>query len=295
MLSYRGNYFQKWILLLINILLFVDSQQFCKEKTEKSNPIQLVCPSGANHTQKFENGKLYAMTESHNFRKACPEIYDYKGNLRVGKHMCLSSIQESICKFELNNVIVTSKGGLIDCSTAKPYSFDHESIGNMPPIYSAQVHSSWYNYYTDSKTLHINKKYNQNKYNLVVPTRLIWDDCWNHLSFTGMVLIGHVYEFYHDVWDEITWHASLFTAGLLTLMNIPKERIIIEKEIFAKKIILPWVRGWCPVQTASFQGVGKRVSAIMAKNLLALDKTSSNTSIINDKAFRKFRSTSINT
>ena len=60
--------------------------------------------------------------------------------------------------------------------------------------------------------------------------------------------------------DAAYWHASFFTAAVLRLLDIPMDRIIMEKGVRAKKLVLPWMQGWCPLQVSSVQGVAKDVS-----------------------------------
>eukprot|EP01034_Spumella_vulgaris_P021449 gene21449-27482_t len=106
-------------------------------------------------------------------------------------------------------------------------------------------------------------------YDLVVPLRMRWDDCFNHLSFQTMPLLGSVKEFHGDIWKTLSWHASLFGAAMLNLLDVPMERIAVEKTILAKTVLLPWVPHWCPVQLASLNGIAYNLAAELTKNLLA--------------------------
>ena len=277
---------------IIFIFLLVDSQNSLFTIKNPNNndpplsstyftntPTKLFC---SEDQRRIYGPGVYGKKENHNFPTECPELYDYNHTLRSTSFMCITSKQNTVYKFEFDDIIITKKGGLISAKTFSKYTFDHFTMGNLDKNYSTNVQTIWSTYYSKRDTLKMSHGYEiqSNHYNLVVPLRMAWDNCWNHLSFQSIVLIGHVYEFYYEYWDQITWHASLFTAGLLQLLDIPPERIVIDKEIYAKKLILPWVRGWCPLRTASFKGIARNVSEIMTKNLLSL--YSNNDTTIND-------------
>lgn len=196
--------------------------------------------------------------------------------------ICLA-LQNSSCTFILQNVFVTRLGVMTDSQSGELYSLSDPSIGMMSPIYYPGIHEQWYTYYHQGPFKSIGSS---PSYDLVVPTRMRWDDCFNHLSFQSLPLIGHVYEMHHDKWDKVHWHASLFTAALLVLLDIPLDRIIVQQEAHAKTLLLPWVSGqpkhrlinesshhicltgWCPPQTSTLHGVARRVSLLVSENLM---------------------------
>jgi hypothetical protein len=96
-----------------------------------------------------------------------------------------------------------------------------------------------------------------------------WDDCFNHLSFQTLPLISMVKEFHGDIWDILYWHASVDSATLLNLAGVPLERIIIEKSIIAKTIILPWIPHWCPIELPSIHGIANNMVKIVTAKLLS--------------------------
>lgn len=191
---------------------------------------------------------------AHNFSNNCTCTYDNTGTCRQKPHMCTATSSKYICNFRLTDVFVSERGGLTDCRTFSDISLSHSSIAKGEPLYNEAIHAKFSNYYTDSTEksgalVHSAvRSLKYKSYDMVVPTRMNWDDCFNHVSFQFIPFISYVMEFNADIWDTLTWHASLFTAGILRLLDIPKERIIVEEALFARSVLMPWVPHWCPLQ-----------------------------------------------
>jgi hypothetical protein len=231
-------------------------------KSQKENYF-LICSKDKNHLEeisKLRNHGFYTNVTylSHSFPLDCPCAYDSKGFCRQKPHMCTASKSNFYCNFKLSSVILSRKGGLIDCRSLSPISFSHSSMGMSPPIYDDSNHV-WQDYYIDEAVngiLNIKRQQKKEKsylqsiktYDLVVPTRMIWDNMFNHISFQTVPLIAHVKTFYTDMWYNITWHSSLQTAAILKLLDVEDDKIVIEKLVYAKNVILPWVQGWCPLK-----------------------------------------------
>ena len=246
-------------------------------------PIILTCDNNRgsplsrgtiNEAPSFDN--VNVSFGSHSFSTDCPCAYDYKGKCRQAAHMCTTPTKNFYCLFRIENAIISSDGGIIDCESLRPYSFAHSTIRGGQPIYYEGIHMRWHTGYSEaaSKFLHQYPSLDINSkalkvYDNVVPLRMRWDDCFNHLSFQTMPMIAHVKEFVSDSeWKQLNWHASLFSAAILRLLDVPAERIIIERSILASSVVMPWVQGWCPPQISSLKGVAARISNQMTASLL---------------------------
>ncbi len=104
---------------------------------------------------------------------------------------------------------------------------------------------------------------------ITIPTRYHWDDCFNHLSFQSMPIIGLVYEFHRHLFYSAYWHTSRFTAALLLLLGVEFKNLIIEEHVFAKSVVLPWVPYWNPTETASLRGISRNISLTATQTLLS--------------------------
>ena len=258
---------------------------FCKLPLN-GHGIQLIClPNKVSYNITSNVQAKVQNTELKGFQSTCPNAYDFKGIRHQTAHMCTASAQKNICSFIMNNYVISSEGMIMECNSGNYIDFSHPSISGEAPYYYYPIHKLFYEYYTETKTrfnkrlcMNIEKKYNHKHqrsrnntyqtYDIVVPTRMRWDDCFNHLSFQSVPLIGIIYEFHSDIWNKINWHTSLFTAAILRLLKVPKSRIIIDDTIFAKTILLPWVPSWCPPQLASLNGISRNILHIITKNLL---------------------------
>mmetsp|Transcript_20152 Transcript_20152/g.19464 ORF Transcript_20152/g.19464 Transcript_20152/m.19464 type:complete len:540 (+) Transcript_20152:116-1735(+) len=256
-----------------------------RAKTFQRKTLFLICSKDKNHLEeisKLRNHGFHTNVTylSHNFPLTCPCAYDHTGLCRQKPHMCTASMSSYYCNFKLSSVILSTKGGLIDCRTLSPISFSHPSIGLNPPIYDDSKFKKWHDYYTEEALngiSSIKEKQKENKlgllnmYDLVVPTRMIWDDVFNHISFQSIPLIAHIKTFCTEIWYNITWHSSLQTAAILKLLDVKDDKIIIEKSVYAKNVIFPWVPGWCPLQTATLHGVASNLTNQITAKLLSFN------------------------
>lgn len=239
------------VLLISFYLKFILSQKGdCKSSSDGHKRLykQLVCESSSLLPK---NESIGSQIKHHNFQLACPVAFDFNGKPRQARHMCTVSLRPNFCQFSIPNIIITKSGGLLECDSLATLSFSHPSMRGEPPIYFHGIHDIWSSGYVEAAASHKQRNERLPTFPLVVPTRMRWDDCFNHLSFQSMPFIAHVKEFLGDVWDDLYWHASLFTAALLELLDVPKERILIEVPIRAESLVLPWVQvGNCTCATA---------------------------------------------
>lgn len=251
----------------------------CGPRQRHLHSMELQCSREQDGAQK-EDG-IDVRISNHSLPRHCPCAYDKNGKCRQSEHMCGASTADYFCSFTLKNVFISSAGGLLDCRTLLPISFAHPTMMGAEPIYYPKIHRTWADGYIEAaKSLRLKLSDLRGStfradaprlavHDVVVPTRMRWDDCFNHLSFQSVPLIAHVYEFWgKERWEQLSWHASLFTAGVLRLLDVPMERIILAKNVFAKTAVLPWVRGWCPPQISTLFGVAANVSALMTRRLL---------------------------
>lgn len=280
-----------WILISLMSFFFhkslhINSTDVNQSSISPKEVLYLICSKDKKYVEEkiklskrgFHTNVSYS---SHNFPIDCPCAYDKNGVCRQSPHMCTASTSNYYCNFKLSNVFISKEGGLIDYRTFLPISFSHPTIGMMPPIYNEDHHKKWQDHYIKSALSGISdikKKGLNNRehlksmkiYDLVVPARLLWDDQWNHISFQMIPFISHVKEWHNNKWDNITWHASIQIAAVLKLLDVKDEKIVIEKSIFARNILLPWVPGWCPLQTATLKGVAARMTKQLTTKLLSL-------------------------
>jgi hypothetical protein len=235
-------------------------------KKSQNETYFLICSKDKNHLEeisKLRNHGFYTNVtySSHNFPLDCPCAYDSKGLCRQNPHICTLSNSNFYCNFKLSSVILSRKGGLIDCRTLSPISFSHSSMSMSPPIYDDSAYRKWQDYYIKNSIywlLNIERQQKKKKkklylqsiktYDLVVPTRMVWDSYFNHISFQSIPFIAHIKTFYNEIWYNITWHSSLKTAAILKLLDVKDDKIVIEKTIYAKNVIFPWVPGWFPIE-----------------------------------------------
>ena len=228
------------------------------------------------HSSPESNWTLTAV--KHGLSTECPCAYDLSGRCRQAKHMCTVTKNDYYCKIEILGAIVSSEGAIIQQAPPhKVYSFSHDSMSGMGPRYTDTTKGQFVQGYTDAYN-----KWREHgmspgsiaalpEVDMIVPLRMRWDDCFNHISFQAVPMIAHVKSLWKpddSTWTQLYWHASFFTAAVLRLLDIPMDRIIMEKGVRAKKLVLPWMQGWCPLQVSSVQGVAKDVSTEITHNLL---------------------------
>lgn len=246
----------------------------CKDSFQTEND---SLSSNYSHSQIYENirvkvGKLKAK----GFSPSCPCAFDVTGRCRQAAHMCTASNNTFFCSFSMKKVIISAEGALIDISTMKMISLAHPSVaGGVEPKYNPDIFTSWLEGYEiayksfkspEIASLPVHKD--------VVPVRMRWDDCFNHLSFQTMPFIASVIELYPTQWRAFTWHASIFSAALLRLLDVPLNQIVIAKTIVAKRVVLPWIRSWNPLQLSSIHGIAKQFSELTTTKLLAMNFSS---------------------
>jgi hypothetical protein len=256
---------------------------YCGRNTkDPSESFQLICSKD----QKYGHMSHINVTHySHSFPKDCPCVYDSKGICQQTSQVCTSPTSDFYCNFRLKNVIISKDGGLIDCGTLTAMTFSHPTMYGSP-TYDPALNEIFKAYFEKAATeglqqLKARKMKAPEAYDMVVPARMIWDDCFNHLSFQAIPFIAHVKEFNEEIWDKLTWHASIFTAAILRLLDVPEERIIIEKSVFARTVVLPWVPNWSPAETATFRGIAAGIMKQMTTKLIALYSHKSHNSNIN--------------
>ena len=204
--------------------------------------IKLYCGKPDDFERKAD---IVADLMPHNFTTICPCAHDLTGHCRQKPHMCTATRHNTFCNFNMTNVIVASGGGMIDAETQETFYLTHPSIRGEQPIYFQVFHDRWSTSYTESARIFLAEKAELSSlpsYELVLPTRMRWDDCFNHLSFQLLPLLGHARALYHDIWSDIYWHASRYSAAILLLLDIPQSRILIEKNVLAKRLVLPWLK-----------------------------------------------------
>lgn len=231
-------------------------------------PRSLICPTTSSANETSDANRLVGQFLSNPFAQTCPEAFTFDNKIRQASHMCVASNSSSLCIFHGSNIVITKEGAWVDRQTGAFHSFRHPSIAKMGPLYFPHLHDHWANYYTKFAN-HLPQTANLPTQKLVCPIRMIWDDCFNHLSFQTLPLIGLVYETQQSRWNKISWHSSLFSAALLTLLGVPEQRIFIERPVIAEELVLPWIPGWCPVLISSLKGVANRVATTITQNLLA--------------------------
>lgn len=226
-----------------------------------------------------DHDQYTADTIAHNLSTECPCAYDSHGKCHQQPHMCSATKQSFYCKFTLHNVLVTGTGGLIDCASLTPISFAHRSMGKGDPTYYEGTYNKWVNNYVNASRTFLQGPFIKLKatgkavslptYDLVVPTRMLWDTKFTHLSFQAVPFIALVHLAYGHtpLWSELTWHASTATAALLMLLDIPRERIV-TRAVRAKRLVMPWIPHWSPPQVAVWRGLAADITRIITHRLV---------------------------
>ena len=267
-----------WGLVLICLALNINSSEAANvsvKKFQNSNVSSCTFHKGNHKYQNLicdtyahdkRNKDMKVSIHNHSFGASCPCVYDVNNRCRQSPHMCTASSSTSYCLIQIQRTLITGAGGLVDCKTSKIYTFQDPTMSGMAPIYFAGIHEQFSSRYTQAgvdfmnqvaqHTVHetyLEMTYPHHKY--VVPMRMRWDDCFNHLSFQSLPMIGLVYEFltrsssqhrkqfgasFHP--DKLVFHASRYTGAMLQLIGVPPERIVVERPIIADRIILPWVK-----------------------------------------------------
>ena len=257
--------------------------QFRVKKTTPSIYIELQCEKGY---YMMNLDKTYGVRLSmlpHTYNNSCPCAFDEKNTCRYAPFLCQAAQYDYFCSFEMKNIIITKAGGLLDCETLLPIIFDYKKMfGIVPKIYRKYFHQ-WRNYYITAAENHRLNDLNRSPYpekELMVMTRMAWDNCFNHISFQTLPMIGIINATYGHMWDTLHWHTSLFTAAVLRLLGVRQDHIVIDTSVIAKRLLWPWLKGWCPSEVAALEGVAMEVRHIMTANLLAMPSSNRNTTSI---------------
>lgn len=170
----------------------------------------------------------------------CLGTYDYNG-FEYALTACSAPIRDYFCDIRIQNAIVTKEGAFLTCDGMHPFSSADDSMsgkaGRDRSKFASKYHESAIRFRNSGQANH-----DLQLYDFVVPIRMFWDDCFNHLSFQSLPVIGNAYHVYRSVWDRITWHASKFSAALLMLLDVPEDRIVIERPLVANVVALPWIK-----------------------------------------------------
>lgn len=172
---------------------------------------QLRCEPTHGHLSYEISPYIHAKINSiakYNLQPACPCAFDGQHKCRTHPHMCVASSMKYFCTFQMNNIIVSDYGALIQADTNDAIQFNHPTIaGGKEPMYFPIINSIYLrgmDYAVQKYTADDRRPV----HDLVVPVRSRWDDCFNHLSFQSMPMISLTYSFYKHLWHNITWHAS---------------------------------------------------------------------------------------
>ena len=241
-------------------------------KANRENKWTLKCDPGATDIYQISDKITAEPTPitAYDFFPAEVCVYDYLNKCRTKQHMSVASNISSICNFKLKDMIISSKGTIMESNSFQEIYFgDTTMVGGKAPEYAPVMaymylkgfevgHAEFFEKRAISRTIS----------NLVVPLRSRFDDCFNHQSFQTLPLIGLIFEFHSDIFHSISWHASRHTAALLMLLNITSDKIIIEESIRTEQILLPWIPYWNPIQLSPIYGISRRVCSEMTQGLL---------------------------
>lgn len=206
--------------------------------------------------------------EDFGFHPDCPCPYDLEGRCRQSPHMCLTSNASHFCTFYMKDITISNWGALY-LSGRRMINFGHRTIaGGGEPQYNPGDAKSFLHGFERAAQRYVASGEHVER-NLVVPLRYKWDDCFNHQSFQSIPLIGVMHDLLPQLWQEVDWHASRFTAALLLLLGVPREKILVERNARAKQLVLPWLQFWNPLHLAIPKGIARQVCFKITANLLA--------------------------
>jgi hypothetical protein len=183
----------------------------------------------------------------------------------------------------MKDIIVTKRGALLEGTSPKrTMYYGHETMVGEKNAQYAPVMS--YMFLKGQELAFIdfvNDKSSFNETNSlsgeIVALRSRFDDCFNHQSFQSLPMIALVYEFHPSLFSSVYWHASKHTAALLMLLDIPLEKIIIDRAVRVDKVLLPWVPHWNPLQLPMLYGIAGRIEERITKRLLSMSFTQNDT------------------
>jgi hypothetical protein len=199
--------------------------------------------------------------------------------------MCSATKHDTFCRFTLRNVVVTSDGGLLACESLAAVGFGHPSMGRSDgPGANNKTYRRWTQYYVNATDTFLQGPYVKQRamgktaslhvYDVVVPTRTLWDSKFTHAAFQAVPFLALARLAYGPPssasWRSLTWHASMPTAALLTLLGVPRERIVVGRTVLAREVRLPWAPQWAPPLAGLWKGMAAEVCRDITRNLLAL-------------------------
>jgi hypothetical protein len=249
--------------------VWVDIDKISKRKGGS----QLICDSkyGLNYSLSSNIHVIVEDVRRYGLAPSCPCAFDGSGSCRGTSDMCVASGTSYFCQFKMDNITVTKWGALLHRSTGQLISFSHPTIAGCPTRRCSRGRTDDFTKgHTDAFKKHSNSSEQPLRRDLVVPVRMRWDDCFNHLSFQSLPLIGAVFELMPDMWHRVHWHASRFSAAMLQLMGVPLHKIVIEQPVHAETVVLPWIPHWDPVWISSLHGIARNVCKRMTQSLLEL-------------------------
>lgn len=174
----------------------------------------------------------------------CPCPTDKTGKCRTAPHMCVASNVTYVCTFYMRDMTITALGGLVEGTSRDIVSFGHHTMsGGKDPQYFPMISQIFLKGFDNAMSRYVQEVHPMTR-DIVVPLRSRWDDCFNHLSFQSMPLMALMYEFHPELWDKVNFHASRFTAALLMLLDVPQSSIVVEKNVRAKTVLMPWTPYW---------------------------------------------------
>lgn len=197
-----------------------------------------------------------------NHTLSCPYVNE---DLSTGSRFCESATAKFMCSMMWNMVILTSEGAITD-SSSTIYEYGHPSFAGSTFDTSVMKVTM-----KDFNTLQEFGSVNSwMKRTIVFPTRMRFDNLFNHMSFQTIPLLGHMKEYFPALWQsEAFFHTSQLTAAFLRVLGIAEHRIVVERPLHANKVVLPWTPRWDPWKSAPRKGVSQNLLAEFRAALLS--------------------------
>lgn len=195
-------------------------------------------------------------------------FYDHLGKKRSQPHLSVSSNMDYMCTYHLHDMLLTEWGVILTKTEDMTIAKDHPTVaGGQKPLYyhDPRILDGYYKGY-----VHYYKKEAKANitYDYVAAIRMRWDNTFGHFHIQTIPMIAAFYEFHRSEWDKVYWHTTLFGAGLLTLLGIPLERMILDRAIYAKQVIMPWYPNWNPLTVPAFKGITIHTCHLLTQALL---------------------------
>lgn len=259
------------VAIVLLTLLVMPLMSEMPQPLPRVNLIHPICTQQAGKRYKFDK-HVSIQVKSIRSHPPCPCAIDVNGKCRFAEHMCFGANTTFLCTLHMKDLTITSWGALIegDRKSRDVISLgDNSFAGGHAPQYWPEANAVIYR--GIELALQRFKPVNSviPTKDVVIPTRMRWDDCFNHLSFQSLPLIGLVYEHQPQLFYTSYWHASRFTAAILLLLGVEYQRLVIETHVTATTAVLPWIPHWSPFDTAPIRGVARNVSILATQNLLS--------------------------